>query len=102
MNNQLLHSYLNNKNNNLGNQENAVLLFGFYKNVNVLLTAFWVQKTKYELNNKIKTKKVIVILLTSARKKISVLGDCKPIQINSRNSSIKSILKVSQCQQKFC
>lgn len=85
MNNQLLHSYLRNKNNNLVNKAMAVLFFGFCKNVNVLLTAFWVQKTKYELSKKIKTKKVIAILITSGRKEIPVLGDYKPIQINSRN-----------------
>lgn len=48
MNNQLLHLYFKNKNNNLGNKAMAVLFFSFCKNVNVLLTAFWAQKTKYD------------------------------------------------------
>lgn len=41
MNNQLLLSYLKNKCNNLGNKTMAVLFFGFCKNVNLLLIAFW-------------------------------------------------------------
>lgn len=45
MNNQLLHSYLKNKKNDSGNKAMAGLFFSFYKNVNVLLSAFWAQKT---------------------------------------------------------
>lgn len=56
MNNQLIYSYLKNKKNNLGNKAMAVLFFGFCKNVDLLLTTFWAQKTKYD-KRKSKPKK---------------------------------------------
>lgn len=56
MNNQLIYSYLKNKKNNLGNKAMAALFFGFRKNANLLLTAFWAQKPKYD-KRKSKPKK---------------------------------------------
>lgn len=105
MNNQLLLSYLKNKSNNLGNKTMAVLFFGFCKNVNLLLTAFWAQKNK---SGKKKTTQKSHCNFTNFQQErnYSLRIPFKTLQTNTnqdkKHNSIKSIYKVSQCQQIFC